>query len=105
MSFNAWDNPVTQKRLDIEARQHNLGVIGNRETATDTARVEVSYEEPNGVPHAGYFVVHVGPDVQTDDEEYWHPIDAATVLTHARLESMAETRGWGSWHVDDVYAY
>jgi hypothetical protein len=95
-----------ERRLEDEAR-HLIGVLGDRETATDDARVEVSWYDDAGRMRAGHFKVYVTCDELAEDADddammANHPATRAEELTLAELERRPE---YGDASVTDVSAY
>ena len=88
-----------ERRLEREAHTVRLGVLGKAETATDTARVEVTYQETwDSSEHCGFYIVHVRCEgVETLED---HPAELARQAVLAR----AAEREYEYFSVDDVYA-
>lgn len=92
-----------QRRLEREARTHCLGVIAD-DDATDTARVEATYQEPGDIERCGYLLVSVRvPTVDPADEDAWGA-NTPTQLATDRAHAWADARGFDYFSVDDVYA-
>ena len=100
---------MKERRLEREAHERLLGHL-TQENATDSARVEVTYTEPDDTERCGYFLVEVHarpPDQCADKEEALanHPATIATDLVHEEMErKFPPDQGYGYRSVDDVYA-
>jgi hypothetical protein len=123
-----------ERRLEHEAQTVKLGELGNPTTATDTARVEVSYRETwDSTEHCGFYIVYVrcsapyivshedgrehDPALYDYDEaravadelgEGWAVMEAQTEhpanTASDAVYARAKERNYDYFSVDDVYA-
>lgn len=88
-----------ERRLQRRAKNVHLGTLWadcNMETATDSVRVEVSFQKFEGDPEeAGYYRVYTGES----DPPGRHPADIAADY----VRSYVDADSFNYFSVDDVY--
>jgi hypothetical protein len=96
-----------ERRLSREARTF-LGSLGDKASATDTARVEVAWDEADGSYSghrcAGHYIVHVDCSQDEPGSEEGGPYARAHDLASDHLEQRADQQGWLGWEILDIEA-
>lgn len=97
---------ATERRLSYEAQQR-LGTLIHQDvrdrSQASAVLVEVTYQLPGEIEHAGHYVVWVPSIEMTGDDEHdlaHHPATLATEKVH----DWVNEKGYDYFSVDDVYA-
>lgn len=93
-----------ERRLEREARNDCLGVLRD-EAATDSARVEVTFQNEGDVEHCGYLIVHVASRGDYDPlDEYAAMTQHPATLANNRVQAWADGKRFAYFSIDDTSA-